>query len=435
LEQISNPEVAERIRSLLASPELVRMLKESKIEPAFAKQCLEAAEHAKLAPPDGLFPRLPVDSNDDVRTLDRPIVPCLGDSRNLNADAFVAALHSDLAPLPIGGYTLRLRRDGITTHTMSWNWARRAQNPLKLEWRPTVKMHVASISKMITAMAVVKLLRINGLPYDTLVGPYLPEYLTVGQNLSGLTFRHLLSHTSGWRQVSDEGLNDGYDYAQFKALYSTGVDRADVGQYGYHNGNYIALRVAMSILSGRHSRDDFTRNFPATNAFADLFWDTSSTAEYVRYVRENIFIPSFTQATLTPANKDSLAYSLNLSKTGVAMSALPNAGTAGWWLSAEEVVSIMNAFWQSNAIVPRSVARRALREGVVCEAPLGFQFHRGQPDCFIKGGYWSDGDKRTNQCIAVFAPRNVEIAVFVNSPIPNNTIVGMVTRRLAENLS
>jgi hypothetical protein len=168
---------------------------------------------------------------------------------------------------------------------------------------------------------------------------------------------------------------------------------------------------------------------------ADVLWDASSIAEYIRYVRLNVLLPSFAQADLTPAANDSLAYSLDLTKHGAAMNARVSAGTAGWWLSADEVVNIMNTFWQSNAIVPQTVARRALEAGLVCEAPWGFQMHRGTTDCFMKGGYWSDGEKRTNQCVAVFAPQNVEIAVFVNSPIPNNYITGMVARRLAENLS
>ena len=407
-------------------------MSQSNVEATFAKNYIEGIELAKTAKSFGYFPDLSL--SDGVFRPDGPVVPIPGLSRNLNADAFVAALHTDLANIPIGGYTLRLRRDGVTTHTMYWNWARRPQDPIELGWQPTVKMHVASISKMITAMAVVKLLRQNSLTYDALVSPYLPAYLSVGQNLAGLTFRQLLSHTSGWRQVGDGGVNDGYDYTQFKALYANGVNMADIGQYRYHNGNYIALRVAMSVLTGLRNRNDTLRLHHPFD-FTDYLWDTTSAAEYVRYVRENVFIPSFCQAELSPAANDSLAYPADLSKHGVAMNAAVNAGTAGWWLSVDEVVNIMNTFWQSNAIVPKTVARRALREGLVCEAPWAFQSHRGKPDCFMKGGYWSDGEGKTNQCVAVFAPRNVELAVFVNSPIPGNYITGMVARRLAENLS
>jgi hypothetical protein len=290
-----NANAAPLSKNAADSQELTRLFAQSNVEADFAKSYIEQIELAKDAKLFGYFPQTHIDSRDRIFQPVGPVIPgqVLSVGRNLNADAFVAALHSDLAAASISGYTLRLRRDDVVTHTMYWNWARRPQDPAELGWKPDIKMHVASVSKLVTSIAVIKLLRDKGLSYDTPVSPYMPAYLAVGQNLAGLTFRHLLSHRSGWRQAGDVGVNDGYDYANFKTLYANGVNAVDIGQYRYHNGNFIALRVAMSVLSGSRSRDD-------TPGSADIFWDTASASDYVRYVRQNVFLPAFTQAALKP---------------------------------------------------------------------------------------------------------------------------------------
>lgn len=423
--------VSEKLR---ASKELATVLAAADVEPGFAKLYMTQSKLAKTAKINSYFPKPAESLAKGPPWWDRQPIPVLLPTRNLDADAFVAGLHADLAAQPICGYTLRVRRDGVTTHTMIWNWARRPQDPVQLGWKPDIKMHVASVSKIVTAMAIVKLLRDKGVSYDALVSPYLPSYLNVGPNLGGLTFRQLLSHRSGFRQPSGGlpntgGPNGGYTYSDFKTLYATGVKATDVNQYDYHNGNFIALRVALSVLTGLVDRNTFS-----SSVAADESWDSLSTAYYLTYVRQNVLLPSFCQADIVPPANGSLGYAPDLSLNGMNANAMVHAGTAGWWFSVDEIMNIMNTFWQSNAIVPQTVARRALREGLTGEDPWPFQFHRGKPDCFMKGGYWSDGAGKTTQCVVVFAPSNVEIAVFVNSPIPGNNITGYVANRLAQNL-
>ena len=423
--------VSEKLR---ASKDLTAPLAAGNVEPGFAKLYMKQVKLAKTAKFNSYFPKPAESLAERTNWQERRPLPALLPTRNLDADAFVAGLHADLAAQPICGYTLRVRRDGVTTHTMIWNWARRPQDPAQLGWKPDIKMHVASVSKLVTAMAMVKLLRDKGVSYDALVSPYLPSYLSVGPNLSGLTFRQLLSHRSGFRQPSrglpnTGGPNGGYDYGQFKTLYATGVKAADVNQYEYHNGNFIALRVALSVLTGLVDRNAFS-----SSVVPDESWDSLSAGYYLYYARQNVLLPSFCQADIIPPSGGSLGYAPDLSLKGMNANAMASAGTAGWWFSVDEIMNIMNTFWQSNAIVPQTVARRALREGLTGEDPWPFQFHRGKPDCFMKGGYWDDDAKKTTQCVVVFAPRNVEIAVFVNSPIPGNNITGYVANRLAQNL-
>jgi Beta-lactamase len=358
-------------------------------------------------------------------------------ARVFDFEAFAKAVHADLSVAPISGYTLQIRKDGQTVYTLFWNWARRPQDSPELGWKPTVKMHVASVSKLVTAMAVVKLLHDKGISYDTPISNFLPEYFVGGPNAGRLTFRHFLTHTSGMIQVGAGGPNDGYTFTEFKNYYEQGVVDSNIGSYNYHNGNFIALRIAMCVLTGALRRD-FKISFGLFStvglALTDSVWDSVSTTSYVNYVTQNILVPSFCQASLSPPGDGSLAYSMNLGGRGALFNAEINAGTAGWWFSADEIVNIMNTFWQSDAIVPKSVARSALRAGLGVEAPSSWQLFRGVPDCFIKSGYWSDNANDTQQCVVAFAPGNIELAIFVNSPVPSTNVRNVAAWHMLKNI-
>jgi len=64
----------------------------------------------------------------------------------------------------------------------------------------TTRYDVASVTKNITAVATMKLLRALKLPVDSPVGPWLPADWPRGEGYATLTFANLLSHTSGIAQ-------------------------------------------------------------------------------------------------------------------------------------------------------------------------------------------------------------------------------------------
>ena len=129
--------------------------------------------------------------------------------RTLDVNAFADAMHRDLSARPISGYTLRVRRGGTTVYTLFWNWARHPQDENERGWKPDLKMHIASVSKLVTMMAIVKILHEKNISVNTPVAAFLPTYFRRGANTHGLTFRHLLTHTSGLRKMESGGLNDG----------------------------------------------------------------------------------------------------------------------------------------------------------------------------------------------------------------------------------
>jgi CubicO group peptidase (beta-lactamase class C family) len=89
-------------------------------------------------------------------------------------DALHAALKDSTA-----GYVMRLRQNGTTIYTLEWNWAKRPQDGGE-GWKPEVRMHVASCSKLITAIAMTKLLNEKQISYDAYIIDHLPSYWAKG---------------------------------------------------------------------------------------------------------------------------------------------------------------------------------------------------------------------------------------------------------------
>ncbi len=112
-----------------------------------------------------------------------------------DVDGFGRALHAKLKD-SVAGYVLQLRQHGHTIYTLQWHWAKRPWDGGE-GWTPDVRMHIASCSKLITAMAMTKLLNDKHVSYDTPIVGFLPGYWAKGPHVNAVTFRHLMTHTSG----------------------------------------------------------------------------------------------------------------------------------------------------------------------------------------------------------------------------------------------
>jgi TolB protein len=64
-------------------------------------------------------------------------------------------------------------------------------------WLFHIPMNVASVSKFVTAIALIRLLRDLGIPVTRSIGAYLPQYWSVGAGAGSITFENLLRHEAG----------------------------------------------------------------------------------------------------------------------------------------------------------------------------------------------------------------------------------------------
>ena len=318
----------------------------------------------------------------------------------LDVDAFARDLHDALAPRA-GGYSMQVRRDGRTVADQQFQWARTPVDGGR-PWTSDTRMHVASISKLMTAIAIVHVCWTRGFDLDAPIAPALPVSWRRGPGIDRLTLRHLLTHTSGFHVPGST-----CDYAFAKDCVAAGVAE-HIGQRKYHNVNFGLCRVLLPILSGRlDPHDDF-------GSADDSVWDLQTNHHFAAYANAHVFAPSgVAPVGFSPRPVDALAYPMPVDdRPGWDSGDLDRAsGGAGFRMAVCEVLAVMRAF-RCGGIVPVVVAEQALRDRLGIDQ----QITTPAGDLFNKNGGWRR-DGFSEQCTAFFAPRRVEIAVFVNSPL------------------
>ena len=305
-------------------------------------------------------------------------------------------------------------------------------DPGSKAWSKKVVQHVASVSKLVTAMAMTRRLHDLEISANKAIGTYLPPFWTQGPNIGAVTFAQLMTHKSGIRSANT-------DYASMEAMVNTGVSAANVGVYQYENMNFSLCRILlttllMTTLTRSHGIKTyhFVDLWPATDAARDLL----SINSYHAYIRKRVLISHETDR-FTSAAGDALAYAYpkppnngwdsgDLSTT---------VGAAGWHFSTTDVLRFMGDFRRRGTIVKPRLAQKML------ENSFGIDMitNPGGGTIYGKNGYWYDGI-RVEQATVFFLPHQTEFVVLVNSSLlknpPNDTwLMGFVESIYAAHLS
>lgn len=320
----------------------------------------------------------------------------------LNVAKFGSDLHATLKDRVVG-YAWQMRQNGNPIHTGIWEWAKRPQDG-GAGWSLDTRMHIASISKLITGMAMVKLLDDKGLSYDTPIVSYLPGYWTKGTNVDKITFRHLLTHKSGFKGSASDS-----DYAFMKANVAEGVQAVGGGpdNYDYENMNYGLCRILIAVLNGDVAR---AAMFLPNN---DASWDILTTGAYQKYVQDKVFTPSgVSNAGFVPVGKSALAYRFPAADDWNSGDLSSMAGGAAWRISVNELLNVMHGFRRKGTIMSSTKAQGLL------DGNLGVDWGAETPagKMYTKNGRWRN-NLRTEQSVAYFFPQNIEMVLFVNSPV------------------
>ena len=338
-----------------------------------------------------------------------------------DGSGFCDALHNDLKA-SVAGYTMRMHQHGSLIYTLEWNWAKEPQDGSE-GWNPEIRMHVASCSKLVTAIAMTKLLDERGLSFGTNIIDYLPHYWSKGPGVDQVTFADLLTHTSGLHFGQDESPSD---YTFMKQQVAAGTTH--VGTYDYQNMNFGLCRILLSTLNG---------NIPVSFTaplLEDTIWDVVTLQDYQAYCLANVFGPGrVSDASLAHEDGDALAYNFPVTGNGWnSGDTTAVAGGAGWHISVDDLLGIMGAFRRDGTIVSTTQAQAALDAGYgidwIGSTPLGTYY--------AKNGGWADGSSHTEQCVAFFLPQDIELVVFVNSPIgaANEFLMGQVLQHYLDNV-
>jgi CubicO group peptidase (beta-lactamase class C family) len=324
----------------------------------------------------------------------------------LDMGAFGLAINTILKS-QVAGYILEIRQNGTLVHEGAWNWAQTPADASK-GWDEDTRMHLASVSKYLTAVGLVKALDSKGISYDTKIISFLPTYWSKGPNVDKITFRHLLTHRSGFSTGGSAS-----DYTLMKGKVAAGV--SSVGSKHYENMNFGLCRILIPIINGNVPRTATFINDPSLN---DQAWDAVTLYHYKSFMQAKIFSPAGVyNASFAPllGGKNALAYPTPQGNTkGWNSGDLATvAGGAGWRLSSKELLNVMSTVRRKNTVVNAQKAQYILDNyfGIdeAIDTPAG--------KIYDKNGAWGTGDGRTEQCVAYFLPNQMELVLFVNSPI------------------
>src|SRR5215213_110919 len=335
----------------------------------------------------------------------------------LNVEKLSRELH-DLLSVCVVGYSMKLRRSGRTVFERQWKWSKTPGNG-DVPWASHVPMHVASVSKLITAMAMTKLLYSRNISPDARIAPWLPKYWQKGPGVDQITFRQLLTHTSGLVLLDEPGLSD------FKFMKEQ-IALGRVGGPGYRNMNFGLCRILISTI-------DAPFLFDLLPTVDDVYWDLTTTRYYAQYVSENVFAPAGVTSTFVHTEENALAYPFPPTVPGWSSGDLSTmSGCCAWHLSVDDLLKVMAAFRRNGAIVDPARAQTMLDRTFGLDVKEDTALGR----IYAKGGFWSSNEGAVEQSNVFFLPKGMELVILANSPFcqPNMSFMGKVLDTIKANI-
>ncbi len=323
----------------------------------------------------------------------------------INIDKFDQSLRQAMDALEVG-YCYMIKRSGKILYFRASGWAR-AGNDGPIAWGLHIPMNMASISKFVTAVALVKLFRDSGMSLKTPIAGFLPQYWPQATTVAGITFRDLLRHEAGLGSTIP-GTGNG-DFAEAKSEIASGPSTSIRGAFTYKNVNFALLRILFATLTGTL---DPSFRWPLGLGIADdAFWDAASAIAYQNYVNDNVFTPALVQSRDFSADeKAALAYATPPAAPGAPIVDGPGgSGQSGWHLSIGDLARLLDEF-RRGSIMEKWRAQQVLTNMYGLDLPLT----TNAGDVYTKGGRKLMGSQGMDSAIYLM-PGNVNLAIYVNS--------------------
>ncbi len=310
------------------------------------------------------------------------------------------------------GYGFAIARGGKVWRRGAGGWAKRPGDGNK-RMRPHTRINVMSATKTWSAVATLQLLKRRGLSVDAKIYRWLPKRWRLRgpgfRKSNSLTFRQLLTHTSGlnqrFKQLKAKGQHgawtNGWSGIRFVVRKGTHANKS----YAYKNMNYALLRVLIPRLAGN----------PVTKS--------NYAGRYLKYLRQMVAKPSGVKRltcrrlVVRPHAK---AYNVNVPNsagTDAEASMSDCGGHANFQLSAVEMAKFMAALrcrGGSSKLLSKSSCQQ------MDQLKLGWQRWSNQGSntgLFFHGGARLGGNQ-IHTCQMKF-PGNIEAGLITNSASKN----------------
>jgi CubicO group peptidase (beta-lactamase class C family) len=227
----------------------------------------------------------------------------------------------------VPGYAFAVARHGHIVAKGAFGYARTALDSPQVPWKIPTRIHLASVSKPITAVALLKLLSHNRISINKPFYPLLQSRCPVaGAGVNTVTIQNLLEMKSG--MVVDETLNPPDIWAFLSTYLTQGLVGTPGVTSAYSNTDFTIFQAIISLL-----RD------PAHQGGDGI-------TPYVDYVTKDVLKPmgiskSSFNPTPDPLLTSTLSYALSDSGPGDYWGPFTCVGCGGWVGSARELIKFL----------------------------------------------------------------------------------------------
>lgn len=281
----------------------------------------------------------------------------------------------------------------------------------------TERYTLASVSKNVTATAVMQLLAAKNLTLDTKIWPYLPTHWNVSAPLKTVTFRQVLTHNSKLYAAN-------VDYTSLKTFADTATQNSP---NEYRNSNYALLRFAIVSLSGKSVTPVAAGATLAQKKLAEDKQAQEYGEKYVEYCQENIFgkigtaSASINCKQVPASDNPGLCYQFPKDgKAGEIWGDFTQYNASqGWYMTSAQLANYFGSLMYTEKLLPKATTDQMKKESI------GFQPSGPTPKglaLYYHGGYYPGkgyGNKGELNAMVLGYDNGVQISIIINSQYIN----------------
>lgn len=271
----------------------------------------------------------------------------------------------------------------------------------------TKDITVASVSKPITTVAVLRVLADKGIDVDDPIGPWLPGTWEPGEGVAEVTFQQLMTHTSGLRQNYETATGKGGKVTAAYDNIKIAVEQ-DLGSTSpsYANMNFGIFRIMLPAMLLDTAVPGYDFSVPLADHWDEL------TAEMFNDHMAELFTSVGVTGSCAPSDPDpTVLYRFpdNGASGWQTESYVAGCGGYGYYLSANDLTAFFSHLRYTDDLLTPAL-RDLMRDG-----KLGLQTVGGERGTYYgHGGAWGINTGAMTSCVLSF-PIHVDASLVINS--------------------
>ena len=337
-------------------------------------------------------------------------------TRTFNVEKFKENLKQQIAATGTPeGYCFVITKDGQVADSFSTGNARKSAAGGNTPWNTHQEINVASVTKALTAVAVLQLMTKNDIKPGDKIGEWLPVYFNATTTIKNLSFEELMTHSSGIRESSTS-------FDSIIAIVRRPLADPLKTKNQYSNVNFALFRAMIPYLRDKSAAAAQEANMLPGNPSGFETWLSNA---YVGYMQSNVFTPIGLGTTnCKPSPNTAQAFSEPSGASQVTANLgdwTEISGGGGYFMSVLEMARF-NAFL-ANTYTILSKDERALMDGKYMGwdtwnskmTSAGRSYGKDGALRWDNDGNGLDAGDAGLQTLIVKYPNKVELALAINS--------------------